>query len=650
MKSVLSNIKKRWYNYLTVVAICAIVSNNFYSYAESKNDKNNSLEETIDKMSIDEIKVLYDKSIDKNDLLTQTIAGRKIGEYNRNNSKFREAIDMHRLCLELATEINDTIEIIKNLNNLGTDFRRIGAFSEASEYHNRALSISTKCVTGDKSQCNKGRAVALNGIGNISLTLGYFNDAKRCFQQALQVENTLNNKLGFAINYANIGLAFEGKQNYDSALVCYKKSMTFNEIIGSQIGISLCHTYIGKIYEIQGEYEEAQHELLLGYEVMADNSDEWHKLNATTAIARFYLRHDQLEKAYKFVLEAQKMAQAIGAAEFERDAYILMYEYYKKCNNAKLALKYLEISQSLSDSIMSSKQSDQFMELRYQCEQERTNSAISKLSHKTSQESRLRMITITGASILVAIMMLSLLIVYNYLKVIRKRNNELQKEGKLKNKLFSIISSNLQTPLEEQLKKNEEIINDFNDKDRIEIKETLLLIRHYTKNQQTTLLNLTTWALINTNQFEVKIGRVDISRLLNKIVIGVKNTTDLKRIIIDIRLTSNNVLQNDSSIVEFILLNIISNAVKFTNSGGIVRISSRTDDDFLYLSIADNGIGIDKQMLENIFELGEKNNGRLGLPICKKMAEYIGGKISISCGERKGTTVEIAFKRDLTVG
>ena len=121
--------------------------------------------------------------------------------------------------------MNDTLEITQALNNLGTDFRRIGALAEASEYHYNALDYAEEYSDSKTPAGMKNKVVSLNGIGNISLTLGYFDDAMLYFTAALEDEKMLESKIGQAINYANIGSIYEQKGNYDSARIYYNHSL-----------------------------------------------------------------------------------------------------------------------------------------------------------------------------------------------------------------------------------------------------------------------------------------------------------------------------------------------------------------------------------------------------------------------------------------
>ncbi len=140
------------------------------------------------------------------------------------------AINAHKLGLEIALALNDTIEIVQALNNLGTNFRRIGAHKEASQYHYQALYYVEAWSGLHTPTGTKNRVMSLNGIGNINLMLGYYNDAEKQFREALKNEIALKSPIGQAINYANLGSIFELRQQYDSAYVYYQKSLGQNKL------------------------------------------------------------------------------------------------------------------------------------------------------------------------------------------------------------------------------------------------------------------------------------------------------------------------------------------------------------------------------------------------------------------------------------
>lgn len=204
---------------------------------------------------------------------------RELGRSYRNASKFSEAIDIHKKGLCAAQQICDTIQIIQALNNIGTDYRRMGVLDEASSYHYQALTYSDNYSDKVSNVAVKNRVVSLNGIGNVQLSLGNPDVADSVFRLALKGETSLGSLVGQAINYANIGAILEEKGQVDSARFFYAKSLECNEAAGSALGISLCHTHFGRLAENAGRLDEAVAEYKKAYDIMKDSSDKWHWLS-----------------------------------------------------------------------------------------------------------------------------------------------------------------------------------------------------------------------------------------------------------------------------------------------------------------------------------------------------------------------------------
>ena len=95
-----------------------------------------------------------------------------------------------------------------------------------------------------------------------------------------------------------------------------------------------------------------------------------------------------------------------------------------------------------------------------------------------------------------------------------------------------------------------------------------------------------------------------------------------------------------------VIRNLVSNAIKFTKSNGKIEIACDGTEKAVEITISDNGVGINKENLENLFRidsyystsgtLGESGTG-LGLIICKEFIEKNGGKISVVSEEGKGS-------------
>ncbi len=106
----------------------------------------------------------------------------------------------------------------------------------------------------------------------------------------------------------------------------------------------------------------------------------------------------------------------------------------------------------------------------------------------------------------------------------------------------------------------------------------------------------------------------------------------------------------DKEKIERVILNLLSNAIKFTNENGKIEVHIKHDDKFVYIGIKDNGIGIPKEKINQIFHrfyqvdsiLSRKNEGSgIGLCIVDEIIKMHSGKVKIDSEENKGTTFEI---------
>jgi signal transduction histidine kinase len=102
----------------------------------------------------------------------------------------------------------------------------------------------------------------------------------------------------------------------------------------------------------------------------------------------------------------------------------------------------------------------------------------------------------------------------------------------------------------------------------------------------------------------------------------------------------------DKNMLMLILRNLITNAIKFTYSGGIIKIGAVKSGDTIEIFVEDNGVGMDNDTVEHIFKIDsrytsigtnkEKGTG-LGLILCKEFVEKNNGKILVESQVKKGT-------------
>jgi signal transduction histidine kinase len=162
------------------------------------------------------------------------------------------------------------------------------------------------------------------------------------------------------------------------------------------------------------------------------------------------------------------------------------------------------------------------------------------------------------------------------------------------------------------------------------------------------LHNLLEWALIQSGSASVVLKDISLTNMITENVEAIKVSSELKGISIN-NLTIDTIhAYADEKMINSVLLNLISNAVKFTHRNGTVTISAkRTEDQMIEISIRDTGVGMSKSVVEKLFKVGERIGTKgtdgelstgLGLLLCKEFVEKNNGKIWVESEEGKGST------------
>jgi signal transduction histidine kinase len=157
---------------------------------------------------------------------------------------------------------------------------------------------------------------------------------------------------------------------------------------------------------------------------------------------------------------------------------------------------------------------------------------------------------------------------------------------------------------------------------------------------------------IQTGRIEFRYGEVDLGELANEVAVRMQLTTTTHQI--SVRRDSQNVVTADRDHLEQVLNNLVTNAIKYSPSGGSITIDVRPDDGGVRLSVSDEGIGIPEKELDAIFGLFYRSPDRaardaagmgLGLYISREIVVRHGGRIWAESGREKGSTLNVVIPR-----
>jgi signal transduction histidine kinase len=237
-------------------------------------------------------------------------------------------------------------------------------------------------------------------------------------------------------------------------------------------------------------------------------------------------------------------------------------------------------------------------------------------------------------------------------------HNQLQEALATKDRFFAIIAHDLRNPFVALLNNTELLENYFDKLSNDEKTKLIGQIRNASKHTFLLLENLLLWAQSQKGSIKFMPVVIDLYDLVlkNKLIFQGQFTS--KEIKIQIDIPVNAIVYADKEMINTILRNLISNAIKFTANGGLIEIGIvyssediKSPSDYITESVKiyvkDSGIGMDSEIKSKLFKIDEKSSRKgtvgetgtgLGLILCKEFVEKHGGRIWVESEVGKGST------------
>jgi len=230
---------------------------------------------------------------------------------------------------------------------------------------------------------------------------------------------------------------------------------------------------------------------------------------------------------------------------------------------------------------------------------------------------------------------------------IQKSIQKLSDSNAEKDKFFSIIAHDLRNPLSSFLGLTKLMVDELPNLTPEDLQDFVLGMSKSAANLYRLLENLLQWSQIHRGGVPFNPGLVQLDQVVNVSIEMIQESANTKGIEINTAIAPNIRVFVDSNMLQTVIRNLVSNAVKFTPKGGEVHLSVKaSEDNFVEVYIRDNGIGMDQPMIDNLFRLdvktgrtgtdGEPSTG-LGLLLCKDFIEMNGGQLTVESEVGKGS-------------
>jgi signal transduction histidine kinase len=205
-----------------------------------------------------------------------------------------------------------------------------------------------------------------------------------------------------------------------------------------------------------------------------------------------------------------------------------------------------------------------------------------------------------------------------------------------KDKFFSILAHDLRNPLSGLQTVSQLLASRYDELSDAERRKFAGMLREGADQSLALTSSLLLWVRSQTGRIPWEPESVDLAKTSEEAIAHLRAAAERKQVRLESRVRPGTRAYADANMLATVLRNLLSNALKFTPSGGLVKVASEQTDGQLATSVTDSGVGIDPEDLDKLFRIdahlsrrgtdGEAGNG-LGLILCREFVEKNGGRI-----------------------
>ncbi|MEX0607867.1 MAG: tetratricopeptide repeat protein [Balneolaceae bacterium] len=522
-----------------------------------------------------------------------------------------QAFQNYLSALEFAEMTRDTVFWVTTLNNTGNAYNHVDNFEEAGYYLEKA-----KGLAQIKSLKIELYRINLN-LANTRNNQSRYEEAIELYNTALELEREIRPGSAPVVIYYNLGRLYSSMGETKKAKEYFEESLKISEENNILPGIYYNNFGYGNLYYHNNRYDEA-------------------------------LYH--LQKAYEIAKQIQNIP-------FLQEARDMLYLANREANNFAEALTYLEHYKATADSLLDLEKEQALANLENKMALDRQSEINRLLQEKQVQQERrlhFQYILIVASVIVLCLILVILFLMKKRAKENQEINKHLQAQkaeleelNKSKDKLFAIISHDLRSPLASMQGILYLIKNDALSKE--EIHEFAQELEQSIQQNIEAMEDLLAWAKEQLSGVSLSLEKVNIKEIAAEVFARQEFLASKKKVTLKNKIAKNFNVLADRNALELVLRNLVSNSIKFTNSGDNITVTCNLNEPYVQFIIEDTGIGIPANVSHKIFEnkswsregtLNEKGTG-FGLSLVKEFIEKMNGRIRFESEENKGTTFYI---------
>ena len=603
---------------------------------------------------------------------------KKLANHYFNTNQYIKPLEHYEQSLLLFESLNNTSEIADIFNVIGRVYSIIFREDEAIQYFLKSLFLYESTIK-DKY----GVAMNLVDIGNLYYGQENYEFATKYFENALVIYEELNNESGVATCYTNLGNVYADNKNISKGLNYYFESIKIQEKTNYAGGIATNYNNIGDSYISLKQYKEAELYLEKSLKIVADNNMDDLKVIVYFNLADLNAKQNKFEEAITYSLKSFELSKKIEYLDFQLLNLQALSKNYENVGNFSKSFDYLKKYTNLKDSVYANEKRKNVGLFHALNELENKRITINELSNKNElaeikyeNEKRISYVLIVLMTIFIIFLIISINLhtekkkAYNLLEFknhqIKKMNDEIHEQAlnlkqlnTTKDKFFSIIAHDLKNPFNSIQGFTELLIQNFKDYNDDKKIKFLKIIKDSSLKASNLLSNLLLWANNQSGSMNFNPKKIELASLISESISFVEIQAYNKEISIINNIDQQIFVFADENMVDTIVRNLISNAIKFTYKNGEIQIYTVLKETMVEIVVKDNGIGISADTIEGLFNIEIKNTSvgtanehgsGLGLILCKDFVEKNGGTIWVESKPNIGSEFKFTlplYKKEL---
>lgn len=582
-----------------------------------------------------------------------------------------KALEFGNEAESLALELKDSLQLAKAKGNLGWINYRLGVWDKAFRYSRDAYLMGLD--QSDKAEV----AMTLNNLGAIYYQQTNYEEAIKKFKEAYNIGKELNDSYIIIRSLNNIALNYSKTEMLDSAMFFAQEAIKENKAAGSIYFTSFTNRVIGDVYLAKGEIEKAIETFNVALNVASHQRLSSFESSILHRLGKAYFLNKENDKALEMLERGKVISRENGFQDELVNTLKNLALVYEALGDVPKAYENLKQYTELSNVLEEKSDKDRLALIQSMFEVEKSDAEVKVLrSENLLQDLRLKNFRLLIFITSIAAMLLGALLLWLYglnkktkeinkdlifkqekvnqqKLALEKQSNELENSNNLKNKLFSILGHDLKSPVS-QLQSVLGLVN-TQELTPNEFATISLILKRNVDSLYVVLDNILSWSKSQMEGFKVQLSPTKLETVIKPCLDLLQNQADLKDLVISVNLDSNEKVWADPDLLQVIVRNILSNAIKFSKKGSNIEIRSYDDGKLVTLEIQDYGVGMPQKILDFIqsetFSIlqsspgTEKEKGTgLGLSISREFVSLMEGGLTFESEKGKGTKAILQMK------